>query len=286
MIEVNSKPNIYNYTDIRVYIKDHYLYLKKKNANFSYNAWSKVLGVKDSTTILKVIKGERNLGPELSAKFQKYFAFTPKQAEYFSDLVTLSKIGRQSRLGGLIRSSLNQEFSTNRARTIKNTDSELINGIWPFLIKTILELKNPPKNSKEFSEMFFIKNKEHCFDRAIKALLEAKLIIKNADGSFCPCEEYMEPDEGVGFETIRRLHLQNIELTKEIIEYGPITKDNVSSNSYLVRMKKEDFFPLRRELSAFIMQLAEKYTAPTQAESEEVYQLQYQLVPLVKKSPL
>ena len=98
MNETVLKPNVYHYTDVRHYLKDYYLYLKSKNSRFSYNAWSKALGVKDSTTILKVLRGQRNIGPELSEKFLKYFAFPAKQAEYFNDLVTLTKIGKNLRL--------------------------------------------------------------------------------------------------------------------------------------------------------------------------------------------
>ncbi len=283
MNEAVLKPNLYHYTDVRHYLKDYFGYLKGKNSRFSYNAWSKALGVKDSTTILKVLRGQRNIGPDLAEKFLKYFAFPAKQAEYFNDLVTLTKIGKNSRLGTIIHSSLDREEAQIQVKKIKGTQSSLYESIWPTIVKIVLSLGvgAHAKTEKEICEMFDFKVPVATVKRALQVLEEAHLVQQEKSGYFKVDTVCTEPSEEISKEQLKQLHLQGLEMTAEIIREFGFNEEKMALNAYVIPLRKDDFPAFKRDLVTYLRTLADKYIPPSDAE--EVYHLHQQFVPLATK---
>ena len=78
---------IFDYTDYRTFLKDHFQFKKLDQPQFSLGVWSKRLGVSSTAVLANILNGKRNPGEMISEKFITYFGFAPKEQQYFQDLI-------------------------------------------------------------------------------------------------------------------------------------------------------------------------------------------------------
>jgi uncharacterized protein (TIGR02147 family) len=81
-----QKPNVYNYSDYRRFLADHYAFAKAEQA-FSFRAFSQRAGIRSSNYLRLVIDGERNLSAAMAARFAKGCGLSGERAEFFCELV-------------------------------------------------------------------------------------------------------------------------------------------------------------------------------------------------------
>ena len=94
---MKTQPNLIEYDDYRSFLEDFFEYSKSKNGLWSYQAWAQKLGLNDSSSLLKIINGNRDAGPKIQQKLLDYFEFSELEATYFNDLVKLSKLQKDYR---------------------------------------------------------------------------------------------------------------------------------------------------------------------------------------------
>lgn len=84
--------SIKKFTSYKAYL-NHYVELKKQQTpTFSLGSWAKHMGLKDTSSIGKVINGQREAGPQIADKLINYFSFSPSEEKYFRNLIKLSKL--------------------------------------------------------------------------------------------------------------------------------------------------------------------------------------------------
>jgi uncharacterized protein (TIGR02147 family) len=112
-----SGPKVFQYEDFRQFLKDYFEYKKTLNTSFTYGIWARLLKVNARSTLTMVLTGKREIGPKLMAKFIEYFQFSPPEAEYFRELILMSKLKRDPRVQKIL--------NANVQRIIKQTGSVL-----------------------------------------------------------------------------------------------------------------------------------------------------------------
>ena len=87
MVESGDSVNIFEYLDYRVYLRDFYTEHKRESAAFSHRAFSRRAGLRSSNYLSLVMKGERDLSPEMAPRFAKACGLAKSEADFFCDLV-------------------------------------------------------------------------------------------------------------------------------------------------------------------------------------------------------
>ena len=90
--------NIFDHTSLNSFLQAYYADIKAKRPAFSYTSWAKMMGIKNSASLFKVLSGERRPGKKLALQMEVYFSFSTHEREYFRLLTVLD------------RSPLNTEF--------------------------------------------------------------------------------------------------------------------------------------------------------------------------------
>lgn len=80
-------PDIRKYDDYRAYLGDYYAFKKALRPGFSHRQFSALARLRSPNYLLLVIKGERNLSPELAARLAKAMGLGAHEREYFIGLV-------------------------------------------------------------------------------------------------------------------------------------------------------------------------------------------------------
>lgn len=85
----DKRPVVYNYTNFRAFLKDSYLYKKKKNPSYTESAFIRQAGLgNNSRGYLKLlVEGKRNLSNRTLHGMLSCLKLNPKEAHYFETLV-------------------------------------------------------------------------------------------------------------------------------------------------------------------------------------------------------
>ena len=82
-----AMPKIFEYTDFRKYLKDVFKEQKDLNNSFSHRYAAVKLGLSTSNFLWLVMQGKRNLNPSHCLKLSELFKHTPKESDYFENMV-------------------------------------------------------------------------------------------------------------------------------------------------------------------------------------------------------
>ena len=90
------------YADFRTFLNAYAQQMKNRQPMWSLGAWSKHLGLSTTSSLTKVLRGERNPGPKMVERFIEYFSFSPEEERHFRELVGLKKFYRDPQLTALL----------------------------------------------------------------------------------------------------------------------------------------------------------------------------------------
>lgn len=98
-----EKPLLRDYTSASQYLQDYYLYRKNLNVGFSYQQWSKEIGIPNRSYLRLITAGHRPLNESLLRKLLPSLGLSVADQTYFQVLVqyTQSKTQEQRRVFGL-----------------------------------------------------------------------------------------------------------------------------------------------------------------------------------------
>src|SRR3989338_1384416 len=83
--------SLFAYTDYRLYLKDYFQKNKQIDRGFSLRALAEAAGFRARDFLLRVMRGDRNLGPEGARMLSKSMGFKGKKSDYFLALVEFNQ---------------------------------------------------------------------------------------------------------------------------------------------------------------------------------------------------
>src|SRR5262249_15294315 len=83
--------SVYDYADYRLFLKDRFFEMKKNNPLFSYRAFNRLAGLKNSGFLKLVIDGKKNLGETGIRKLARGFKLSEADTRYFAALVRFNQ---------------------------------------------------------------------------------------------------------------------------------------------------------------------------------------------------
>lgn len=86
-----SRKNLFEYDNYRVFLKDHYEASKLENKKFSFRYFSRLIGYSSPNFLKCVIDGSRNLTLDGIQRFTKALKFNKEEGHFFKNLVLLNQ---------------------------------------------------------------------------------------------------------------------------------------------------------------------------------------------------
>lgn len=267
--------NIKHFGSYRDFLKSHFESKRSQNSNWSYGVWAKRLDLKATSSLTKIINGEREPGEEISTKLVQYFNFDSVDESYFNDLVRLSKIKNDPRLKMMLMERMGREHPDARLHIMTDKSFAIICNWFCLTIREMVKLS-------DFNEdPLWIKNRL-MFDvsvdeirQAIKDLLHQGLLKRDSEGKLVTSDGLLHTTNDIASEGIKRYHEQMLEhakasLRKVNVNQREFTAETLTINTSSIPEAKE----MIREFKAKFARLFEEY------EGDETYQFQIQLFPL------
>jgi uncharacterized protein (TIGR02147 family) len=269
------RPNIFEYTDYRAYLRDYYVAEKARRPAFSYRYFARRAGHTSPNFLKLVIEGKRNLGPASITAFARALELDAEEASFFAELVAYG----QSKADADKNKHLTRITAARNYRKAGRIEGQLFEYLAHWYLPAIRELvarpdfvEDPKWIARELMPAISAKKAAE----GLKVLLNLGLVRRMPDGRL----ERGDPSWTTGPEPsskiVEAFHNQMLTLATEALQKYSAEDRNVSSLVVCVRAKT--VAELRRRLTSFQQELLALCDADE--EPEVVYQVGMQLFPL------
>ncbi len=270
------KPDIYKYFDYREYLADLFNYHKQIQPVFSHRYIVYKAGLKSPNVLKQVIDKKKNLSSESAERFAEAFKLEEHERAYFHAMIRFN----------LASSPKEKEKSLVELMQLRQYDipARISDGFfdifekwWHLAVREIVALPDYKHSSKWIARILEPAIKAEEAERSV-ALLKKLGLIEKKDGVWKPVDKAIKTDSQVTSVKVAQYHREMIRLGGEAItRFSP--EDREISGTTL-RISKKDVSKYKKLLREFRQKLLG--LAVESEDADQVYQLNFQFVPIVK----
>ena len=278
-IDSMNEPNIFEYLDIRHFLKALYKYKKFKEKSFSYSQWADELSIKSRGNLRDIITGKASLGENLIPQFLKMLQCDNDKAEYFV-LLTRYSYAPTEEIKEIYGKKLLPMWKRKLHEVeIKDIEGFLSSSITPILF-TYLTFDDTSTSISEIAENL------HCDEIDIRNSLRFLTWNKLIDGEVLPNGEirykttqpFFNVPTTLNNSFIRDYHINTLKLAQQAHNYE---KSSRRFQSYLIALTPEEFSFAVKTIKECNDQLLGLFNS-SQLGHKKIYMLNYQVFPVHK----
>lgn len=269
---------IQNFSDYRVFLQAHAQDMKKHKTTWSYGLWAKSLGLKTTSSLTKIIQGQREPGPQMTDKIVRYFCFDHKQAQYFKDLIRLQKIKNDPRLSVLLMEKIGKEHPKASLRLMDDKSFLVISNWYYLALRELTRMQGFQEDPEWISKKFLFKVTGREVTHALNVLIEMGLLARDKNNELKIVDGRLDTSNDIASEAIRRYHEQMLEHARAAIRRVSVENREITSTTLMMSSKQ---MGVAKEL---IREFKQKFEQLMEDEAgDQVFQIQIQLFPLTLK---
>ncbi len=268
-------PEIFTYSDSRLFLKDYYDERKKTKPSFSYQNFANKAGLKSKTFIYRVITGQKTLSKSAVFGVAQAMGLKKREIEYFEAMVNFTQA----------KSDREREFYFNHMQSFgkNHPASRLRQDQFDYFSKWYLPALREVVVYLDFKDEFDLLAR--TLDppitivqarNAVKLLLDLGLIKRLPSGRYCQTDRSLTTGDAVRSLAVRTFQKENIGFAAEAIERHERSHRDISTLT--VGVTEEGFRRIAEEAAAFRRRVAE--IADEEGRVDRVYQVNIQVFPL------
>lgn len=280
--ELDQRPSIFDFSDYREFLIKYSEYKKSQNHRWSYQSWALKMGLKNNTSILKILNGQREAGKEIQSKIAVYFSFNPDEEKYFASLVTLSKSKNDPTKSSVIRDTIKKKFNIVTRLTI---DDKIFSALSHWIHTTIRQctkIKNFDYSVENLKNNLIADLPSYKIENSVNTLKDLGLIHIDVDNDktiWTKKDVGLATTDDLRSESIQNYHQNILALTKLALEEVPVELRDFSAITLAV--KSTDLPRAKKFLREMEDDFCEKFDVKNN-DGDQVYQLNVQLFPITK----
>ncbi len=271
-----SAPDVLQYTNYRVFLRDYYMYRKATSSAFSLRFFAAKAGLLSHAHLKLVMDGKRNITKNTVVKIVQGLGFTDERAQYFENLVFFNqaKTDREKAFyyGKLVRST-----PGSRLYRMDRAQFRVFTEWYHSVIREMVELVGFNPAPEWISRHLGNKISPEEAAESLKLLTSLGLLARTANG-YRQAQNLITTDDEVNDLLVKEYHRQMLSKAGESLEDVPAEKRDISAVTFAIRRK--DFPSLKKHL-----QLMRKELLDFSCEAgtgEDVVQINIQLFPLTR----
>jgi len=272
-----SRPMIYDFTDYRVYLRAIFEYEKEKENRWSLGRWTKKIGLKSTSSLSKVLNGEREPGIRVLAALEKDLDLGIQEQIYFQNMVLLHSSKTQESVRKHILKQMDVLRNDKGIGSLPLTAFSVISKWYHFTIREMTRLKGFKNNLSWIKEKILFDVSHEDLAHGIENLKTVGLLQETAGGLKVAQGNLRTPD-GLGSLAIRNMHCAHLDNAKEALGSVPSESRNYFAATLCFDSKKME--EARTVLRQFSHDFANQFDGDL---GDQVYQFQFQFFPVTKK---
>ena len=270
------EPDVLQYTNYRVYLRDYYEFKKKTVPAFSLRFFAEKAGLSSHAHLKLTIDGKRNITKNTVVKLIHGLGLDGQRAAYFESLVFFNQAqtdaDKQVYYAQLLKAS-----PRSKLHKMEKAQFRIFREWHHSAILEMVALKDfrpiPDWISKRLGSLITPAQ----VTESIKLLVELGLLVKTANG-YRQRDPLITTDDEVQDLMVKMYHLQMLKLSADMLSALPGPQRDVSALTFSI--KREDFPNLKKHLQLMRKELLD-FSAKA-GEGEDVVQINIQLYPLTR----
>ncbi|MBQ3779652.1 MAG: TIGR02147 family protein [Fibrobacter sp.] len=270
------EPDVLQYTNYRVYLRDYYEFKKKTVPAFSLRFFAEKAGLSSHAHLKLTIDGKRNITKNTVVKLIHGLGLDGQRAAYFESLVFFNQAqtdaDKQVYYAQLLKAS-----PRSKLHKMEKAQFRIFREWHHSAILEMVALKDfrpiPDWISKRLGGLITPAQ----VTESLKLLVELGLLVKTANG-YRQRDPLITTDDEVQDLMVKMYHLQMLKLSADMLSALPGPQRDVSALTFSI--KREDFPNLKKHLQLMRKELLD-FSAKA-GEGEDVVQINIQLYPLTR----
>ncbi len=269
---------IFEYLDIRKYLRDIYEFRKALGRGFSYRAFSRKAGLKSPNHLKRVIDGERDLTVDMAVTYAEALGLEGEEARYFCDLAAFSRAKTTADKNEAYR-----RLAASRGyQQVQRLDAAQAAYHANWYVPVIREMASRP--TFQADPTWIAPRLQPSITRAeaeeaLRILTSLGMLVSSRKGKLAP----KDPVVSTGAET-RGLHIVNfhramLQRAAASMDLLPAAERDISSLTFSTN--EEGLAVLKQRLQSFRQELV-TFLSEQENHGDRVVQLNMQLFPLSK----
>ena len=275
-----NKINIYDYSDYRKFLQEFYELEKSLDSSFSYRVFAAAVGM-DASLLLKILQGKRHISPKCIDVFVNFFHFKDAKAEYFREMIAYGKAKNDEDVRSHFETL--QKMRPAACRELDEARYRYFQQWYYPMIRSALDVFNyrGTQDAAALGECCIPKLSASQVENAVDALLQLGLAHACNDGRVVPTEAHLKTMEHWLSAYISDYQSSIAELAGKSIQNTPKEKRDISTLTMALDSQQID--KIREILAKTRKAIVNVVNAMPPQICDSVYQLNFQLFPMMKK---
>jgi uncharacterized protein (TIGR02147 family) len=272
--KTSKPPRILQYLDYRDFIRDHCDYRKTIDPGFSQRAFAREAELPPTCSSLlpSVIKGRRNLSPNLRIKFAKALGLSERDFRYFDLLVQFNQAK------GMIEKNhffdLLTKFRSSRARIVGEGQYRYYSKWYHSAVWTYFSIDQKQRHPAIIASRIFPAITATQAEESIRLLLSLGLIQKTASG-YATTDKHLYTEKDLkAMATRQHLH-EMTDTAMSVLESVP--PERRQYNALMFSVSEAGFQAVKDRIRSFQEELRE--IVDHDKQEDRIYSLTMQLFP-------
>lgn len=277
------KPNVFEFTDYRAFIKTYYEARKALNHNFSLQVFCNSAGFPNKGFLHNVIHGRKNLSHVSALKFAQGMKLTKSETEFFTNLVFFNQsktFSERAYYYDKLQCVRPMTPQASAAKKMLTSQFDFYAEWYHSAIRSIIEMFPGRVSYKWVAKNLYPKISPVIVRKSINRMHELG-IIDNKNGRLMVKDKVITTGRETKSLAVAKFHLQMMQLAEQALKELPAEKRHITGLT--LGISKSAYEKICEE----IFSLQEKIMEIVKEEegSDSVYQLNFHFFPL-SKSPI
>lgn len=275
-----NKINVYDYIDYHKFLRDFYELEKSLDPTFSYRVFAAAVNI-DASLLVKILQGKRHISSKGVEPFVDFFRFKVAKAEYFREMVAYDKAKSNEQVRKHFETL--QKMRPTASRELDEARYRYFQQWFYPVIRSALDVFDyrGSQDAAALGECCVPKLTAMQVQRAVEALLQLGLARCRKDGRVVPTEAHLRTQEHWLSATISDYQESLAGLARDSI--GSIPKENRDISTLTMALDSTQIQKIRDILAETRKSIVNVVNAMPAQICDSVYQLNFQLFPMMKK---
>lgn len=273
-----KKPNLFEYLDVVLFLKDIYRFRKLTEKDFSYEKWSQELGLKSRSYLRLLVMSKRPFSTSLLPQFAKQMQLSSDETEYMNLLVHYAQAPSVEMRESYGRQLILKWKHTLNQSVVEDAETYLADALTPIAFTYISDLKGQATLASLCQHLNIAAERAHSI---IKNLARLELIethtSKDHAFRYLALNQFAKIPDDPYNPLIKKFHFEGMQ---QAIEAHDLPSELRNYRSVICSLSSEQVMILRGLINEFIKStLATSEVEPTQTK-KRIYRMNLQLFPV------
>src|SRR6185312_11524157 len=197
---------IFQYKDYREFLRSYVSHRKQENPDWTIAGWARELGLLATTSMTKILNGQREPGEKICQKLTEYFRFNSEETKYFDYLVHLNKC-TDSAMREMFTEKLLRLTPAMGKLSIDEARLQIVSEWIHMAIRQMAQVQPLPNHPDWIASQLIFESSTEQVRQAIDNLLQLGLL-NLQDGKLHKSESWLTTTEDIPSKALRSHHSQ------------------------------------------------------------------------------